>query len=115
MGCRRFSGLTGERVNQLIPDLVEEVKTSSNSWIKGERLSKFRFEWQKGYGAFTHSRSQIDTELNIAVLCTYGYIFKLHFYKYYAALPLYIWPKGTEPNYSYSDLIVVHALRCRAT
>ena len=61
MGCRRFSGLTGERVNQLIPDLVEEVKTSSNSWIKGERLSKFRFEWQKGYGAFTHSRSQIDT------------------------------------------------------
>ena len=53
--------LIGYNVNQLIPDLVEEVKTSSNSWIKGERLSKFRFEWQKGYGAFTHSRSQIDT------------------------------------------------------
>jgi putative transposase len=51
----------GYNVNQLIPDLVEEIKTSSNSWIKGEKLSKFKFEWQKGYGAFTNSRSQIDT------------------------------------------------------
>jgi REP element-mobilizing transposase RayT len=53
--------LIGYNVNQLIPDLVEEIKTSSNSWIKGGKLSKFKFEWQKGYGAFTHSRSQIDT------------------------------------------------------
>ena len=52
--------LIGYNVNQLIPDLVEEIKTSSNSWIKGKSLSKFKFEWQKGYGAFTHSRSQID-------------------------------------------------------
>ncbi|MDP3002708.1 MAG: IS200/IS605 family transposase [Bacteroidales bacterium] len=52
--------LIGYNVNQLIPDLVEEIKTSSNSWIKGKRLSKFKFEWQMGYGAFTHSRSQID-------------------------------------------------------
>ena len=47
-------------MNKLIPDLLEEIKTSSNSWIKGERLSEFKFEWQKGYGAFTHSQSQID-------------------------------------------------------
>jgi REP element-mobilizing transposase RayT len=53
--------LIGYNVNQLIPELVEEIKTSSNLWIKGKRLSKFKFEWQKGYGAFTHSRSQIDT------------------------------------------------------
>jgi putative transposase len=53
--------LIGYNVNQLIPDLVEEIKTSSNSWIKEKRLSGFRFEWQKGYGAFTYSRSQIDT------------------------------------------------------
>ncbi|MGA2407552.1 MAG: IS200/IS605 family transposase [Bacteroidales bacterium] len=52
--------LIGYNVNQLIPDLVEEIKTSSNSWIKGKRFSKFKFEWQKGYGVFTHSRSQID-------------------------------------------------------
>jgi putative transposase len=53
--------LIGYNVNHLIPDLVEEIKTSSNSWIKLKRSSKFRFEWQKGYGAFTHSHSQIDT------------------------------------------------------
>jgi REP element-mobilizing transposase RayT len=50
----------GYNVNQLLPDLVEEIKTSSNSFIKKKRLSKFKFEWQKGYGAFTHSHSQID-------------------------------------------------------
>lgn len=51
----------GYNVNHLIPDLVEEIKTSTNSWIKQTRLSKFHFEWQKGYGAFSHSRSQLDT------------------------------------------------------
>jgi len=52
--------LIGYNVNQLIPDIVEEVKTSSNAWIKEKKLSKYKFEWQKGYGAFTHSHSQID-------------------------------------------------------
>ena len=51
----------GYNVNQLIPDLVEDIKTSSNDWIKTNKLSKFKFEWQKGYGAFSHSRSQLDT------------------------------------------------------
>jgi len=40
--------------------LVENIKTSSNAWIKDHKLSKYKFEWQKGYGAFTHSRSQVD-------------------------------------------------------
>ncbi len=50
----------GYNVNHLIPKLVEEIKTSSNSWIKSNKFSKFKFEWQKGYGAFTYSRSQIE-------------------------------------------------------
>ena len=53
--------LIGYNVNQLIPDLVEEIKTSTNSWIKRGKLSKYKFEWQKGYGAFTYSHSQIDS------------------------------------------------------
>jgi putative transposase len=36
--------LIGYNVNQLIPDLVEEIKISSNLWTKGEKLSKFKFE-----------------------------------------------------------------------
>jgi len=55
-------GLAEENNTNLdkIPDLVEEIKTSSDTFIKGKRLSKFKYEWQKGYGAFTHSHSQID-------------------------------------------------------
>jgi REP element-mobilizing transposase RayT len=51
----------GYNVNHLIPNLVEEIKTSSNAWIKERKLSPFKFDWQKGYGAFTHSRSQLDS------------------------------------------------------
>ena len=51
----------GYNVNHLIPNLVEEIKTSSNSWVKNNNLSRFKFEWQKGYGAFTHSHSQLNT------------------------------------------------------
>jgi putative transposase len=50
----------GYNVNQLIPDLVEAIKTSSNAWIKKNRLSGSKFDWQRGYGAFSHSRSQLD-------------------------------------------------------
>lgn len=53
--------LIGYNVNHLIPELIEEIKTSTNSWIKNQGFTKFKFEWQKGYGAFTHSHSQIDT------------------------------------------------------
>lgn len=49
----------GYNVNQLIPDLVEEIKTSTNAWIKESGFSKFKFDWQRGYGAFTYSHAQI--------------------------------------------------------
>jgi putative transposase len=51
----------GYYLNQTIPDLVEAIKVSSNHWIKENNLSIHKFDWQKGYGAFTHSQSQIDT------------------------------------------------------
>jgi putative transposase len=50
----------GYNLNQLIPDLVEEIKTSSNAWIKQKEYSRLRFAWQRGYGAFTHSHSSLD-------------------------------------------------------
>lgn len=52
--------LIGYYLSDLIPDLVEDIKTSSTNWIKENKLSPFKFEWQRGYGAFTHSKSQID-------------------------------------------------------
>jgi REP element-mobilizing transposase RayT len=51
----------GYNINQLIPDLVSSIKTSTNNWIKENNLSKSKFDWQRGYGAFTHSRRQLDT------------------------------------------------------
>jgi len=43
-----------------LSDLVREVKKSSNEFVNDNRLSKFNFSWQEGYGAFSYSHSQID-------------------------------------------------------
>lgn len=51
----------GYKPTHLIPNLVEEIKTSSNAWIKAQKFCHQKFAWQKGYGAFTHSRAQLDT------------------------------------------------------
>lgn len=50
----------GYYLSDLIPNLVEDIKTSSNHWIRENKFTKFKFDWQKGYGAFTHSKSQVD-------------------------------------------------------
>jgi REP-associated tyrosine transposase len=52
--------LIGYNLNMTIPNLVEEIKISSNRWIKEKKFTNFKFSWQNGYGAFTHSHSQID-------------------------------------------------------
>ncbi|HLN55259.1 MAG TPA: transposase [Bacteroidales bacterium] len=41
-------------------DLIRELKKSSNAFIKENRLCKFRFNWQEGFGAFSYNKSQID-------------------------------------------------------
>ncbi len=51
--------LIGYYVGDLIPNLVEHIKTSSTHWINENKLSHFKFEWQKGYGVFSYSKSQI--------------------------------------------------------
>jgi putative transposase len=54
----------GYNVNQLIPVLIGEIKTSSCAWIKYNKLTKYKFEWQKGYGAFTYSKSSVQNVIN---------------------------------------------------
>ena len=54
----------GYKLTESIPKLVEEIKTSTNHWIKKRNLSKFKFDWQRGYGAFTHSHSKLATVAN---------------------------------------------------
>ena len=40
--------------------LMEHVKSSSSKWLNDKKYLPFGFSWQKGFGAFTYSNSQID-------------------------------------------------------
>jgi putative transposase len=46
---------------QSISELMRLVKGDSSEWINKEKLTPFKFQWQEGYGAFSYSKSQIDT------------------------------------------------------
>jgi len=52
--------LIGMKPSCCLSDFVREVKKSSNEFIKEKKFSKFKFNWQEGYGAFSYSHSQID-------------------------------------------------------
>ena len=41
-------------------ELVEKVKTSSSAWIKTLGNTYAEFHWQRGYGAFSVSASQLE-------------------------------------------------------
>ena len=51
----------GMKPSCCLSDLVREVKKSSSEFIKEKRFTKFKFNWQEGYGAFSYGHSQIDT------------------------------------------------------
>ena len=40
---------------------IEEMKTSSSSWIKTQSLELTDFHWQAGYGAFSVRQSNVET------------------------------------------------------
>jgi REP element-mobilizing transposase RayT len=41
-------------------ELMEKVKSGSSKWLNGKKYIVRNFSWQKGYGGFTYSKSQID-------------------------------------------------------
>lgn len=43
-----------------ISELMKTVKAKASKYINDHNLTKSRFEWQEGYGAFSYSHSQID-------------------------------------------------------
>ncbi len=51
----------GYKPTDPIPELIKVVKSESTKWINQNRLVRYRFQWQKGYGAFSYSRSHIDS------------------------------------------------------
>ncbi|MFA8436057.1 MAG: IS200/IS605 family transposase [Marinifilaceae bacterium] len=53
--------LIGYKPHQLIPELLQDIKGSSSKWINDKGITKGRFCWQEGYGAFSYSHSQIGS------------------------------------------------------
>jgi putative transposase len=54
----------GMPVHVSISDFMRIVKANSSKWINDQKFIKERFQWQSGYGAFSHSRSQRDGVIN---------------------------------------------------
>jgi putative transposase len=50
----------GLNPKQSISDMMRIVKGDSSEFINKEKLTRSKFNWQSGYGAFSNSRSQID-------------------------------------------------------
>jgi REP element-mobilizing transposase RayT len=51
--------LVGFRPSIAISDLVRDIKSVSSQFINEQKLMRFYFNWQDGYGAFTCFHSQI--------------------------------------------------------
>jgi len=49
----------GMRPDAALSDLVRDVKANSSRFINAKQWVIGRFGWQEGFGAFSHSRSQI--------------------------------------------------------
>jgi len=53
--------LFGFNPTQSLSDVMREVKRDSSKWIRANRFTHGVFNWQSGYGAFSYSKSQIDS------------------------------------------------------
>jgi len=54
----------GLKPNCCLSDLVREVKKASTVFINDNKLSKYKFNWQAGFGAFSYSKSHIGAVYN---------------------------------------------------
>ena len=45
---------------QSISNFIRDLKSSASTWVNSSKLANQDFRWQKGYGAFTVSYSQIE-------------------------------------------------------
>jgi len=51
--------LIGYRPHQALSDLVQDIKGGSSKWINENKYFKVKFNWQKGYAAFSYSQSHL--------------------------------------------------------
>jgi putative transposase len=53
--------LVGMKPDISISDLTRDIKAISSKFINDNRFVKGKFNWQVGFGAFSYSKSQIDS------------------------------------------------------
>lgn len=53
--------LVGIKPSVSISDLVRDIKSGSSNFINEQKWIQGKFNWQEGFGAFSYSKSQIDT------------------------------------------------------
>jgi putative transposase len=53
--------LIGIKPSVCLSDLVRDIKAGSSKFINEEGWIRGHFNWQEGFGAFSYSRSQIDS------------------------------------------------------
>jgi len=53
--------LIGLKPSIAISDLVRDIKAGSSNFINEKKWVRGKFNWQEGFGAFSYSRSQIDS------------------------------------------------------
>lgn len=51
--------LIGLKPDCNLSDLVRDIKANSSKWINENKLVAGKFEWQKGFGAFSIGQSQV--------------------------------------------------------
>ena len=50
----------GLKPSMCLSDLVRDVKNNTTNFINDKKLTKKKFFWQEGFGAFSYSHSHID-------------------------------------------------------
>ncbi|MBK8831271.1 MAG: IS200/IS605 family transposase [Saprospiraceae bacterium] len=54
----------GLNPNQSISSLANDLKSNSSRWINSEKLCRYHFNWQNGYGAFSYHKGMLSTICN---------------------------------------------------
>ena len=52
--------LVGQNPALALSDTVQVLKTETSNFIREKKFTPFRFQWQEGFGAFSHARSELD-------------------------------------------------------
>lgn len=56
--------ILGFKPQHSISETVRLIKAESTNFIKDKLFTPFQFNWQEGYGAFSHSRNELDKVIN---------------------------------------------------